>query len=117
MAGQRPSPRLLPGNPSHLCLLRQFKGVINFNAQISHGAFQLAVPEQELHRAKVFGAPVSQRCFGAARGVRANPRQRCSISSVCQYENLGKPQTQTLTPILLLPSADALCVHVTGSLR
>lgn len=29
-----------------ICLLRQQQGIVNFDAEIAHGAFQLGVPKQ-----------------------------------------------------------------------
>lgn len=37
----------------HLCLLRYFKGIIYFNAQVSDRAFQLGMTEQKLHCAEI----------------------------------------------------------------
>ena len=50
---------LCPGN-SDLDLFRYGKGVIDINAEIPDGAFDLGVAEQELHSAQITGSSVDQ---------------------------------------------------------
>ena len=52
-------------------LLGDFEGVIDFDAEISHRAFQLGMSKQELDRSQVLSPAVDQRRFGSAHGVRA----------------------------------------------
>jgi hypothetical protein len=54
LAGQSMS--ALPGN-SDIDLFRYGQGVINLDAEVSGGAFDLGVAEQELHRPQVTSAP------------------------------------------------------------
>jgi hypothetical protein len=53
----------LPGN-SDIDLFRYGQGVIDLDAEVSDGAFDLGVTEQELHRPQVTSAPVDQGRFG-----------------------------------------------------
>jgi hypothetical protein len=41
-------------------LFRYGKGIINLDAEVPDGAFDLGVPEQELHGAQIAGTPVNQ---------------------------------------------------------
>lgn len=43
---------------SNLCLLRHFQRIVDFDAEITNGALQLAVPEKQLHSAQVLGSAV-----------------------------------------------------------
>ena len=52
-------------------LLGDFEGVIDLDAQVSHGRLQLGVPEQKLHGSEVLGASIDQRRLGPAHGMRA----------------------------------------------
>lgn len=49
---------------SNFGLHRHFKGVINFDSQVAHGAFNLGVPEQQLHCSQILGASVNQGGLG-----------------------------------------------------
>lgn len=58
-AGPLPKPR--SGLPqSDLGLLSHFQRVVNLDAEIANGAFELGVPEQQLDCAQILGAPVDQ---------------------------------------------------------
>lgn len=52
---------------SEIDALRNSEGVIDLNAQITHGAFKLGVPQQELNGSQVTGLPIDQRRFGATQ--------------------------------------------------
>ena len=54
----------------HFRLFRHFEGIIDFNAEIANHAFELAVPQQQLHRPKVLRAAVNQRGFRPSQRVR-----------------------------------------------
>jgi hypothetical protein len=45
-------------------LFRYGKGIIDLDAKVPDGAFDLPVPEQELHRAEIAGTPVDQGRLG-----------------------------------------------------
>ena len=49
--------------------LSDAQGVLEFHAEIAHGAVDLRVTEQKLHGPKVPGLPVDQRRLGPAQGV------------------------------------------------
>jgi hypothetical protein len=53
----------LPGN-SDINLFCYGQGVIDLDAEVSDGAFDLGVAEQKLHGPQVAGAPVDQGRFG-----------------------------------------------------
>jgi len=52
-------------------LLRYRERVINLNAQISDGALDLCVAEQELDGPKIAGAPIDQRRLRSSEGMGA----------------------------------------------
>lgn len=65
----------------NLRLLRHFECIIDFDAQVSHGAFQLCMAEQQLNRSQVLGSLINQRGFCPAhrvgpvgRGIQARSR-------------------------------------------
>jgi hypothetical protein len=47
-------------------LLRYRKGIIDFDAEVSDGAFDFGMAEQELHGSQVACAPVDQCGLGSA---------------------------------------------------
>jgi hypothetical protein len=53
----------LPGN-SDINLFCYGQGVIDLDAEVSDGAFDLGMAEQELHGPQVASAPVDQGRFG-----------------------------------------------------
>lgn len=55
----------------YLRLLRDFQGIIEFDAQVSDRALQLATAQKQLNRSKVLRPLVDQRRFGAPHGVSA----------------------------------------------
>ena len=55
-----------PPQLSDLDLLGDCQGIIYFDAEIADGAFDLRMPEQELHGPQVAGLPVDQGCLGSA---------------------------------------------------
>lgn len=55
---------------SDLRLLRDFEGVIDLDAQISHGRFKLGVAELQLHGSEVLGASIDQRRLGPSHRMR-----------------------------------------------
>jgi len=52
-------------------LFRNLKRVINLDSKVSDGAFQLAMPQQELNSPQVLRSLVNQRGLGRAHGVGA----------------------------------------------
>lgn len=50
---------------------RDRERVLYLDAKISHCAVELCVPEQQLYGAYVARLSVDERCFGAAKGMRA----------------------------------------------
>ena len=54
---------------SDLGLLRNLQGVIDLDAKIANGRFQLGMSEQQLHSAQVLGSLVNQRCLGRTECV------------------------------------------------
>jgi hypothetical protein len=51
---------------SDINLLGNGEGVVNLDTEVSDGAFYLRVPEEELNRPQIAGAPVYQSCFRSA---------------------------------------------------
>jgi hypothetical protein len=45
-------------------LFRYGKGIIDLDAEVPDGAFDLSVPEQELNRAQIASTPVDQGRLG-----------------------------------------------------
>lgn len=60
-----------PVNSSHLSLLGHLQRIVDFDAEVSDRALDLAVAKQELHGSQILGAPVDQGRFGAAHRVGA----------------------------------------------
>ena len=56
---------------SNVDLLRDLDGIIDFDAEVAHGALDLGVPEQELHCTKVTGPAVDQYSLRAPQRVGA----------------------------------------------
>jgi hypothetical protein len=52
--------------PLDLGLLGYLKNVVNLDPQISNRGFELGVAEKKLHRPKVLGPPVDERCLRPA---------------------------------------------------
>ena len=79
MAGQRLSGaanrRTGPRLRLHLRLFCHFERIINFDTQVPHGAFQLAMPEQELDRAKILCPSINEGGLGAPQRVRSVGRR------------------------------------------
>jgi hypothetical protein len=63
---------LCPG-PSDINLFCYRQGIINLDAEISDGALDLGVTEQDLHRPKIAGAPVNKRCLSSPK--RMGPKE------------------------------------------
>ena len=59
-----------PAAALDLSLLRHFESVVNLDPKVADCAFQLDVPEQQLHDPKVLRAAVDQRGLGAPHRVR-----------------------------------------------
>lgn len=55
-----------PVNSSHFSLLGHLQRIVDFDAEVSHGALDLAVAKQELHGSQILSAPVDQGRFSAA---------------------------------------------------
>lgn len=56
-----------PPGHSDVNLFRYREGVIYLDAQISDGAFDLRVPEQQLDGPEISGAPVDESSFGTSQ--------------------------------------------------
>ncbi len=52
-------------------LLSNFERIIDFDAEISHRAFQLGMPEQGLDGSKIVNPALDQSCLGSAHGMRS----------------------------------------------
>jgi len=67
LAGKRPSnPAVATGTTRlDLGLLGDFQGIVNLDPEISDGAFEFLVPEQQLHGSEISGPSVDQRSFRA----------------------------------------------------
>jgi len=57
-----------------LGLFRDFQRIIDFDAQIPDGTFQLGMSEQQLDRPQILCSLVNQRRLGSAHRVRAVDR-------------------------------------------
>jgi hypothetical protein len=61
--------QLCPGI-SDLDFLRDLKCIVDLDAQVANGAFDLGVAEQQLDRSQIPGAPIDQGRLCAANGMR-----------------------------------------------
>lgn len=68
MADKRP---LAGRDASNLDLLCHLKRIVDLDAEIANGAFQLRIPEQQLYRPKVLRPAVDQRGSSTAHSVGA----------------------------------------------
>ena len=59
----------------HLSLLRNLERFVNFDPEVSDGAFKLRVPEQQLHGSNISGPSVDQRSSRASQRMRAISRR------------------------------------------
>ena len=59
----------------NLRLFEYLESIVDFNTEVSDGAFQLGVTEQELDRSQVFGTLVDQCRLGPA--LRMSAVRRC----------------------------------------
>src|SRR5207249_1086408 len=57
--------------PSHINLFRDGKFIINLDAEVSDGTFDLGMAEQQLNRSQMPGAPVDQGGLGSSQRVGA----------------------------------------------
>jgi hypothetical protein len=55
-------------------LLRKEKRIVNLDAEVAHGAFQLRVTEKKLAGAQIAGALIDQRDLRAPETVRSVER-------------------------------------------
>jgi hypothetical protein len=75
-------------------LLRDRERVIDLNAQISDGALDFCVTEQELNGPKVAGAPIDQCRLGPPKGMRA---EKLGIVRLQMFlDNVGGVGTEAL---------------------
>jgi len=56
---------------SDFCLPRELQGILDLDAEVQDGAFQLGVSQQQLHSPDVLGASVDPGRFGATYWVGA----------------------------------------------
>jgi len=56
--------RLLCPRNSDVNLVRYGKSIVDLDAKVPNGAFDLCMPKQELHGAQITGAPVDQGGLG-----------------------------------------------------
>jgi hypothetical protein len=56
---------------SHLDLFRYRQRIIHLDTEVSDGALDLGVAEQELYGSQITGSAVNQRCLGSPQRVRA----------------------------------------------
>ena len=64
----------LPGS-SDVNLFRYREGIVYLNAEVSYGAFNLGVAEQELYGSQVAGSAVDQRRLCSPKGMRTKKFQ------------------------------------------
>jgi len=62
----------LPESEFHL--LRDTQRIVDFDAEVTDGAFEFRMPEQQLHRSQVAGLLVNQRRLGPPHRVRSISR-------------------------------------------
>lgn len=62
--------------PLDFGLLRDFKCIIDFDAEIPDCAFELSMAEKQLHSTKIFGSTVDQGCLSSPHGMGAI---RCGV--------------------------------------
>lgn len=58
-----------------LCLLGQFQGVVDFDAQVANGAVELGVSKQKLYRSEILRTPIDERRLGAPQRMRSIGRR------------------------------------------
>src|SRR5262245_6065827 len=68
LMGTKKPPRV-PGRAGPLCP-GDLKGIVHLDTEIPHGAFNLRMAEQKLHRAQVAGSAIDQRRLGSTQGMR-----------------------------------------------
>jgi hypothetical protein len=54
-------------------LLGNLESVVDLDAEIPHGGFELRVPKKQLHGSQVSGSPIDQGWLGAPNRVRSVP--------------------------------------------
>jgi hypothetical protein len=71
--GKRPSGSAVATSPRrlHLSLLRDLQRVVDLDPEVSHCAFQLRVPKQQLNCSEIPRPPVDQRRFGTSQRMRS----------------------------------------------
>jgi hypothetical protein len=69
---------------SDFCLLRDLKGIIDFDPKISHRALELSMPKKQLNRSKIFRSTVDERRFRP-------PHRMCSVSRGVQTDRFQPP--------------------------
>ena len=52
-------------NGLYLCLLGHLQGIIDLDAEVSDGTFQLSMSKQQLYGSKILCPAINQCCFGA----------------------------------------------------
>lgn len=55
----------------YLGLLRDFQGIVDFDAQVPDGAFELGMAQEQLNSPQILGSLVDQRRLRPAHGVSA----------------------------------------------
>jgi hypothetical protein len=72
---------------SDINLFRYCEGIIHFDAEIPHRAFDLSMPEQELDSPQVARPPIDQGSFCASQRMRTKqPRVQPYASDPLRYE-------------------------------
>ena len=51
----------------HFCLLRDLQSIVDLDPEVPDRAFELRVPEQQLHGSEISGPSVDQRSFRASQ--------------------------------------------------
>ncbi len=90
--GRRPLPILLV---SDFGLPRHVQGIINLNSEVSDGALELGMTEQQLNRSEILGSLVDQSSLGAVGSVLAGVQSDASthdftIRAYCRVEICGE---------------------------
>ena len=73
MTGSVRSTAGLPGPLSNFGLRGNFESVVDLDAEVSHGALELRMAEEQLHGSQIPGSPVDEGWLGTPDRVRSVP--------------------------------------------
>uniref|UniRef100_E1T9Q7 Uncharacterized protein n=1 Tax=Burkholderia sp. (strain CCGE1003) TaxID=640512 RepID=E1T9Q7_BURSG len=79
---------------SHFGLLSHFESIIYLDPEVSHGAFNFCMAQEQLNRAQVLGAPMDQRRFRSSHGVRTKAlKYLCSRRDIARILSVARHRT------------------------